>query len=410
MKRIIAFLLAGCLLAGCSAFGGGDPVQSAVVPAPTAAPQELAVWCDAGTLPALQAYADAQNVTLIQVEDPAAADLAVLDALPAPDGGYRDLMQDALLAAAASRAAVTEGPCLGLPLGRTLYAYWADDGILTALLGEGYTADLQSASWEEWEALADTLTGWLADPAETGLTLNGNSYTLPAALPAGCEALGGVFAAPQDCGPGYTAALLAAGAERTEGTLSGPLNGVYSAVALEWDHLAPDGAAALFTRGKLTDVLAAAGREADLVPVPFKCELVESDLSTEEYNLAGLMNYPVLAPAGYLAIPAAAEEAGVKAAASAILWLYGSAGGESALTDTLCLVTPWDTASDSTPAGARQVAQVGSGILPGVALEESVCAALTQAEAALQGKSTRGSSERKVYVAGVLAALGVAEG
>ncbi|MGN0984609.1 MAG: hypothetical protein ACI4OI_07175 [Gemmiger sp.] len=410
MKRIIAFLLTGCLLAGCAAFGDGEPVQNAVVPAPTAAPQELAVWCDAATLPALQAYADAQNVALTQVEDPAAADLAVLDALPTSGEDYRDLMQDDLLAAAASRAAVTEGTCLGLPLGRTLYAYWADNGVLTALLGEGAAADLQSASWEEWEALADTLTDWLADPAETGLTLNGHAYTLPAGRPAGCEALGGVFAAPQDCGPGYTAALLAAGAERSADTLTGPLNGVYSAVALEWDHLAPDGTAALFTRGKLTDALAAAGPQADLVPVPFKCELVESDLSTEEYNLTGLMNYPVLAPAGYLAIPAAADEAGVKAAAGAILWLYGSAGGESALTETLCLVTPWDTASDATPAGARQVAQVGSGILPGVALEEPVCAALAQAEAALRGQSTRGSSERKTYVAGVLAALGVAEG
>ena len=38
--------------------------------------------------------------------------------------------------------------------------------------------------------------------------------------------------------------------------------------------------------------------------IPFKCNLEESDLSTEEYNLTGLLNYPVLADAGYLTLRA----------------------------------------------------------------------------------------------------------
>lgn len=413
MKRLFAILLSACLLAGCAALPGlsssAATAETALPPSPTAAPQELAVYCPAGALPALLAYADAQGVALTQVDDPAAADLAVLDALPEDGGAYRDLLGDELLAAAASRAGVTEGPCFGLPLGRTLYAYWADTAALTALLGEGCAADLQSAGWEEWEALAETLTAWLAEPAETAVTLNGQTYTLPAEKPDACAALGGVFAAPVGCAPGYTSALLAAGETWNADTLTGPLNGVYSAVSLEWDNRAPDGSAALFTRGRLTDVLALLGADAnrDLTPVPFKCELVSSDLSTEEYNLTGLLNYPVLTPAGYLAIPAGADAEGIKAAAGAILWLYGSGGGERALTETLCLVTPWDTAADTTLLGALQVAQVGSGILPGQALGGGVPEALAAAEAALQGSEKRTSAERRAYVAAVLAALGV---
>lgn len=415
MKRILTILLAACLLAGCagvpSLTAAPAATPSATAPAPTAASQELTVCAGAAVLPALRAYAEARGVTLTETDDPAAADLAVLDAPPTDAAAYRDLLADDLLAAAAARAEVTDAPCLSLPLGRTLYGYWADGEMLAALLGEGCTADLQQASWKEWKTLAETLTEWLAGPTETAVTLNGSAYTLPAELPAACQGLGGVFAVPADRGPGYTGALLAAGDEMTEDALTGPLNGVYSAVTLEWDNLAPDGTAALFTRGKLTDALALAGGNADgsLVVLPFKCELVESDLSTDEYNLTGLLNYPVLTPAGCLAIPAGADEAGVKAAAGAILWLYGSSEGERALTETLCLITPWGTASDTTALGAMQVAQVGSGILPGVSLGEESLASLEEAENALQGSETRAGSERRAYVAAVLAALGVAE-
>ena len=115
-------------------------------------------------------------------------------------------------------------------------------------------------------------------------------------------------------------------------------------------------------RKLLSSLLCAA--QDTLVWLPVKADFVESDLSTEEYNLTGLLNYPVLATAGWLAVPASADEAGTRAAAAAILWRYTSADGEAALTEDAALVTSWNTASDETTLTAMQVSQVGNGILP----------------------------------------------
>lgn len=412
--RALAALLALSLLAGCGAqSGAGAATAETAAPAPTAAPQQLTVYyaggADSPAATALRTYAAAQGVTLQELypgEDPAAADLAVLEAEPADDGSWKDLTADALLATAAARAGLdAETPVYALPLGKTLYAYWADGDVLAALLGgerEAVTADLQAASWDEWSALAETVTEWLAEPAETALTLNGRDYTLPAERPEAAAGLTGVFSLCEDSVTGggglplYTGALLAAGQARDADTLTGPLNGVYSALTLELENAAwadstaaamqaVQGRTALFCRGSLADWLLYSGGAAaeTLCWLPVKCDLVESDLGETEYNLTGLLNYPVLTGEAWLAVPAGADEARTEAAAAAMLWLYTSQAGEETLTQTLGLVTPWGTASNDTPLTAMQVEQVGAGILPEPALDTAAAAGLGEAARAL---------------------------
>ena len=105
----------------------------------------------------------------------------------------------------------------------------------------------------------------------------------------------------------------------------------------------------------LTDLLAAYGVDAcqDLVLIPFKTNLEDSDLTTEEYNLTGLLDYPILANAGCFALQDTGDAAALKSAESAVLWLYSSGDGEKALTNTLGVITPWNTASDTTTLGAK---------------------------------------------------------
>ena len=237
--------------------------------------------------------------------------------------------------------------------------------------------------------------------------LSGSDYTLPEARPDGVTATG-VFAAPADRASGYTAALLAADGSCTADALTGPLNGVYSAVTLEWDHMADSAENAVFRRAKLTDLLADCGSEgcSGLVLIPFKCNFEDSDLTTEEYNLDGLLDYPVLADAGCLALNADTDAAGLKAAKSAALWLYSNGAGEDALTETLGVVTPWNTAADSTAVLAMQIEQVGTGILPGAVLDTATAEALTANELSLQGSEKHTKAERTAFVDGALAALG----
>ena len=401
MKQILPLMAALCLLTGCAA-QSAPSVPDSTAPPPTAAPQTLTVYADDAALPALQAYADARGVTLTTTQDAESADLAVLDAPPAGEG-WRDLLGDELLSAAASRAGVTEGPCYALPLGDTLYAYWADGAALTALLGDNAVTDLQNASWEEWQAFAEAFTDWVQDPGATKVPLSGAVHSLPETMPEGLT-LDGLFAAPDFDTALYTPALLAAGSAPTAETLAGPLNGLCSALILEADNT---GSAPLFCRATLSALAAERGAEGceGLAAVPVKTDLVDSDLSTEEYNLTGLLNYPVLSCAGWLAVPAAADEAGAKAAASAILWLYSSGEGEKALTETLCLVTPWDTASDVTAPGKQQIEQVGAGILPAPQVDSEAADALRQAETALQTTEKRTKSDRTAFVEAAAAAL-----
>ncbi|WP_295341280.1 hypothetical protein [uncultured Subdoligranulum sp.] len=408
--RFAALALPALLLAGCAA----NPLRPAehtatVETAATPQPQTLNVYATDALLPALQDYATTQEVTLNVTEDPAAADLLALDYKP--DGLVEgvDVMSDTLLAAAASRAGITESTD-ALPLGRSLYGYWANGTMLTSLLGDDAVTALQNASWEEWSDFVETLQAWLEEPEAATVTLNGSDYTLPETKPDTLNATG-VFSEPMDRAAGYTAALLAAGSELTEDTLTGPLNGVYSAVTLEWDNLAESDETALFRRAKLTDLLSAYGAEAcqSLVLIPFKCNLEESDLSTEEYNLTGLLNYPVLADVGYVTVRAGTDETAQKAAKSAALWLYSSGDGESALTETLGVITPWNTASDTTTLGAMQIEQAGTGILPGSTFTQAQADALAENEESLRGSENHTSAERKTFTTQALTALGVTE-
>ena len=383
--KYAAAVLPALLLAGCSL----ADVTSAVLPAentatietaPTAAPQALTVYASASLAPAAQAYAAAQGVTLTLTDDAAAADLWMTD--HAPSGSLLDVTSDTLLAAAAARADITDNADT-LPLGRSLYG------------------------WEEWSDFVETLSDWLAEPQAATVTLNGADYTLPVARPDGVKATG-VFAAPTDRASGYTAALLAADGTYTSGALTGPLNGVYSAVTLEWDHMTDSTENAVFRRARLTDLLAEYGADAcqGLVLVPFKCNLDDSDLTTEEYNLDGLLDYPVLADVGCIAINADTTAAGLKAAKSAALWLYSNGAGEDALTETLGVVTPWNTASDSTTVLAAQVEQVGTGILPGTAFDTATAEALAANELTLQGSEKHTKAECTAFVQAALTALG----
>lgn len=408
MKRILSLVLSLCLLSGCGVpaiFSGGsstaETAAPTLAPAPAAAEQTLTVCNAAGrshaSVRTLEAYAEAQGVSLTYTEDLQQADLVIADQAPADDGSWYNLASDSLLSAAASKAGLdVSAPVTALPLGKTLYAYWADSRLLNALLGEGCVADLQNSSWEEWSGFIEALAGWINEPAETAVTLNGTSYTLPTEVPAEAQNLTGVFALPVDGGYGawggplYTAAVLAAGSEPTAETLEGPLNGLWSALELEFTYATftaspnPDNwneigiwdlsscsqllswGNAAFLRARLSDVLA--NTDADfaqnLVAIPVKGDYVEEDLSTDEYNLAGLMNYPTLAATDWLAIPASADEAGRKAASAALLWLYTDGDAQKLLTETLCMITPWGTASNATTLGAQQVAQVSAGILP----------------------------------------------
>ena len=70
--------------------------------------------------------------------------------------------------------------------------------------------------------------------------------------------------------------------------------------------------------------------------------------------------------------------------------------GEDALTETLGVVTPWNTAAGTTAVTAMQVQQVGTGILPGVALDTAAADALTANELTLQDseKAHQGRAHR----------------
>lgn len=401
-----ALALPALLLAGCAAALPAENTAT-IETAAAAAPQVLKVYTSASLAPAVQAYAEAQGVALTLTDEAASADLLLTD--HAPGGSLLDVTSDTLLAAAAARAGITEN-ANALPLGRSLYGYWARADVLNALLGDGAAAALQTANWEEWSDFVETLSAWMAEPKAATVTLSGTDYTLPDARPGSLTATG-VFAAPLDRASGYTAALLAADGTYTADALTGPLNGVYSAVTLEWDNMAADGGEGIFRRAKLTDLLAEYGADTcnGLVLVPFKCQLDDSDLTAEDYNAEGLLNYPVLADVGSIAINAGTSADGLKAAKSAALWLYSNGAGEDALTETLGVVTPWNTAASTTAVTAMQVQQVGTGILPGVALDTAAADALTANELTLQDSEKHTKAERTAFVDGALAALGAAE-
>ncbi len=432
-KRITAALLALIMtagLAGCdklSGVPGADKVQELLAtpgpaptlpPAPDPLPQTLTVRAGRTLQKALAAYAAANNVTLA---GEGAADLVLLDIYPESgatgESTLFDLNGDPLLAAAAARAGLDGGgPLYAFPAGRCLYGYWADTAVLAALLGENYQNDLRAATWAEWSAFVGAVTAWIADPAaaQQELTLNGNPYMLPAEKPEAAARLTAVFDGSDggwgNGGPLFAPALLAAGGTRSEQTLYGALNGLCSTILLENANSTADVTASaaaladgqvLFTRRPLCDLADALDADtlARLTVLPVKSDLVEEDLFTEEYNLTGLLNYPILTDAGWLAIPAERETSSRKAAAAALLWLYGSAGGEQALTEDELLITPWDTAGDTSPLGAWQVQQVENGILPAPALSEEQLDGVNAAVLTLRSDAAAAASDKDLKAA-----------
>lgn len=410
-KQIAALLLSSCLLAGCAGQSTSAVSESATEsPAvPTAAPQSLTVkglFDTSAAVGALEQYAKAQNVTLQGSFETGDADLAILEAPPQDDGKWKNLADNELLASAAQRAGLdVQTTITALPLGKSLYAYWADSRVLAELLpGDTALDDLRAATWAEWSDFVTAMTDWCAEPGAVEVTLNGHAYTLPAERSETLANLNGVFAAqgPEirgSSGDGgvaeneaalYTVALLAAGEPLTEENLEGPLNALNRELKLEYANraeIAGDNAQwtsktlfqqgnALFYRGYLADLVSGSGADLSeaqkdaLVWLPVKIDLTEEDINTERFNLAGLMSYPIFADRAWLAIPAEAGEEGTRAAAAAILWLYTSNAGESALIDTLDLITPWGTGSNQNQAAAMQAEQVNAGMLPGVTLTE----------------------------------------
>ena len=137
-----ALALPALLLAGCAAALPAENTAT-IETAAAAAPQTLKVYTSASLAPAAQAYAEAQGVALTLTDEAASADLLLTD--HALGGSLLDVTSDTLLAAAAARAGITEN-ANALPLGRSLYGYWARADVLNALLGDGAAAALQTAN------------------------------------------------------------------------------------------------------------------------------------------------------------------------------------------------------------------------------------------------------------------------
>ena len=201
-KRISALVLSSCLLAGCAGQGAAATGETAAPSqaVPTAAPQSLTVnglLDTSAAVGALELYAQAQNVTLQNSFETETADLVILDAPPQDDGTWKNLAENELLAAAAQRAGRdTESTVTALPVGQSLYAYWADNRVLTELLqSDAALDDLRAATWEEWFDFVTAVTHWCAEPGAVQVTLNGNVYTLPAERRETLANLNGVFAA-----------------------------------------------------------------------------------------------------------------------------------------------------------------------------------------------------------------------
>ena len=165
-----ALALPALLLAGCAAALPAENTAT-IETAAAAAPQTLTVYASASLAPAAQAYADAQGVALTLTDEAASADLLLTD--HAPGGSLLDVTSDTLLAAAAARAGITEN-ANALPLGRSLYGYWARADVLNALLGDG---ELQEGMvWEAAMAAAHyKLDHVIAFVDRNGLQIDGTT-------------------------------------------------------------------------------------------------------------------------------------------------------------------------------------------------------------------------------------------
>ena len=82
----------------------------------------------------------------------------------------------------------------GVPYNVEGYGYIADKAMLQELFNTDPTADIQAASYDEWEDFVKTMTAWIANPSAAQVTLNGTKYTLVAKKGSLSSNLTGVFA------------------------------------------------------------------------------------------------------------------------------------------------------------------------------------------------------------------------
>ena len=359
MKRLLTILLAAALLAGCGGRlrllpDGGQAPASSPVPQATEAPDRvLTVWDESGALSeALALYSESQGVRVEPAADAASAALAVSAAQPAADSALDLSQQGELVQGMAGALTGGQEGCFGLPLANAAYGYLASAARLRALLGAEFDpADLQKASAAEWRDFVDALNGWLEQPAETGLTLNGKEYALPAEKPAELAALEAVFAVAADdrfagpvlapvLGTCYKTAEEAAAGGRTDAQLTGALNSLWTLLTDEAGSLAGAGengaapgraeAQAAFAEGKALFFRASTAQSGlsaeDTVVVPLKFTFDDTDLHGG-FSLEELTGMPVVKSGGWVYLPAAADENSRAEACAFLLWLYASEAG-----------------------------------------------------------------------------------
>lgn len=359
MKRLLTILLAAALLAGCGGRlrllpDGGQAPASSPVPQATETPDRvLTVWDESGALSeALALYSESQGVRVEPAADAASAALAVSAAQPAADSALDLSQQGELVQGMAGALTGGQEGCFGLPLANAAYGYLASAARLRALLGAEFDpADLQKASAAEWRDFVDALNGWLEQPAETGLALNGKEYALPAEKPAELAALEAVFAVAADdrfagpvlapvLGTCYKTAEEAAAGGRTDAQLTGALNSLWTLLTDEAGSLAgagEDGAApgraeaqAAFAERKALFFRASTAQSGlsaeDTVVVPLKFTFDDTDLHGG-FSLEELTGMPVVKSGGWVYLPAAADENGRAEACAFLLWLYASEAG-----------------------------------------------------------------------------------
>ena len=359
MKRLLTILLAAALLAGCGGRlrllpDGGQAPASSPVPQATEAPgRVLTVWDESGALSeALALYSESQGVRVEPAADAASAALAVSAAQPAADSALDLSQQGELVQGMAGALTGGQEGCFGLPLANSAYGYLASAARLRALLGAEFDpADLQKASAAEWRDFVDALNGWLEQPAETDLTLNGKEYALPGEKPAELAALEAVFAVAADdrfagpvlapvLGTCYKTAEEAAAGGRTDAQLTGALNSLWTLLTDEAGSLAGAGeggaapgraeAQAAFAEGKALFFRASTAQSGlsaeDTVVVPLKFTFDDTDLHGG-FSLEELTGMPVVKSGGWVYLPAAADENGRAEACAFLLWLYASEAG-----------------------------------------------------------------------------------
>lgn len=86
----------------------------------------------------------------------------------------------------------------GIPFNVEGFGYMVDSQMLEDLFGAGSSSkmltDLRVCNYDDFTAFCDTVDGYIANPSASGVTLNGNTYTLQAQKTGRASNLTGVFA------------------------------------------------------------------------------------------------------------------------------------------------------------------------------------------------------------------------